>query len=141
MDRYYRRTLHPIRYTQNKNRCCLFQAANRRCAAHYLVLKYAVWLFFLFSSQKRRNFFKNVQKKRQKLLPNTSFKCSAVVVWFVKASVFHSVNSAPSRNGGSNPTWECCMDLPNSKEFVATQIARRRVLFGGFTIQAPGVSC
>ena len=30
----------------------------------------------------------------------------AVVAWFVKASVFHSVNSAPSANGGSNPAWE-----------------------------------
>ena len=27
----------------------------------------------------------------------------AVVAWFVKASVFHSVNYAPSANGGSNP--------------------------------------
>ena len=26
----------------------------------------------------------------------------AVVAWFVKASVFHSVNSAPSANGGSS---------------------------------------
>ena len=48
----------------------------------------------------------------------------AVVAWFVKASVFHSVNSAPSANGGSNPAWECCIDRLNSKEFVAIQIAR-----------------
>ena len=27
----------------------------------------------------------------------------AAVAWFVKASVFHSVNSALSANGGSNP--------------------------------------
>ena len=27
----------------------------------------------------------------------------AVVAWMVKASVFHSVNSAPSAKGGSNP--------------------------------------
>ena len=38
--------------------------------------------------------------------------------WFVKASVFHSVNSAPSANGGSNPAWECCIDHLNSKEFA-----------------------
>ena len=43
----------------------------------------------------------------------------AAVAWFVKASVFHSVNSAPSANGGSNPDWECCIDRLNSKEFVA----------------------
>ena len=65
----------------------------------------------------------------------------AVVAWFVKASVFHSVNSAPSANGGSNPAWECCIDRLNSKEFVAIHIARRRVLFRGLTKQAPGVSC
>ena len=29
----------------------------------------------------------------------------AVVAWFANASVFHSVNSTPSANGGSNPTW------------------------------------
>ena len=29
----------------------------------------------------------------------------AMVAWFVKASVFHSVNSAPSANGGSNPAY------------------------------------
>ena len=69
------------------------------------------------------------------------FFCPAVVAWFVKASVFHSVNSAPSANGGSNPAWECYIDRLNSKEFVAIQIARRGVLFGGFTIQAPGFSC
>ena len=56
----------------------------------------------------------------------------AVVAWLVKASVFHSVNSAPSANGGSNPAWECCIDCLNSKEFVAILIARRRVLFGGY---------
>ena len=55
----------------------------------------------------------------------------AVVAWFVKASVFHSVNSAPSVNGGSNPAWECCIDRLNSKEFVAIQIARHWVLFKG----------
>ena len=63
-------------------------------------------------------------------------KSPAVVAWFVKASVFHSVNSAPSANGGSNPIWECCIDRLNLKEFVAIQIARCRVLFEGFTIQA-----
>ena len=42
-----------------------------------------------------------------------------MVAWFVKASVFHSVNSAPSTNSGSNPAWECCIDRLNSKEFVA----------------------
>ena len=67
--------------------------------------------------------------------------CPAVVAWFVKASVFHSVNSAPSANGGSNPAWECCFNCLNLKEFVTIQIARCRVLFRGFTIQAPGVSC
>ena len=41
-----------------------------------------------------------------------------MVAWFVKASVFHSVNSAPSANGGSNLAWECCIDRLNSKEFV-----------------------
>ena len=30
----------------------------------------------------------------------------AMVAWFVKASVYHSVNSAPSANGASNPAWE-----------------------------------
>ena len=38
---------------------------------------------------------------------NTEKFSPAVVAWFVKASVFHSVNSAPSANGGSNPAWEC----------------------------------
>ena len=28
-----------------------------------------------------------------------------MVAWFIKASYFHSVNSAPSANGGSNPAW------------------------------------
>ena len=42
-----------------------------------------------------------------------------MVAWFVKASDFHSVNSAPSANGGLNPAWECCIDHLNSKEFVA----------------------
>ena len=36
---------------------------------------------------------------------NKSFYCPAVVAWFVKASVFHSVNSTPTANGGSNPAW------------------------------------
>ena len=45
------------------------------------------------------------------------------MAWFVKASVFHSVNSAPAANGGSNPAWECCIDRLFSKEFVAIQIA------------------
>ena len=66
---------------------------------------------------------------------------SAMVAWFVKASVFQSVNSAPSANGGSNTAWKGCIDHLNLKEFVAIQIARPRVLFGGFTIQAPGISC
>ena len=39
----------------------------------------------------------------------------AVVAWFVKASVFHSVNYAPSVNGGSHPAWKCCIDRLNSK--------------------------
>ena len=64
------------------------------------------------------------------ILNITSRGCPAVVAWFVEASVFHLVNSAPSANGGSNPAWECCIDRLNSKEFVAIQIARRRVLFG-----------
>ena len=34
---------------------------------------------------------------------NKMFYCPAVVAWFAKASVFHSVNSAPSANHGSNP--------------------------------------
>ena len=29
----------------------------------------------------------------------------AGVAWFVKASIFHSVNSAPSANGRLNPAW------------------------------------
>ena len=29
----------------------------------------------------------------------------AVVAWFAKASIFHSVNSAPSASSGSNPAW------------------------------------
>ena len=61
------------------------------------------------------------------------FTSPAVVAQFVKESVFHSVNSAPSANSGLNPAWECCIDRLNLKEFVAIQIARRRVLFGGFT--------
>ena len=64
-----------------------------------------------------------------------------MVAWFVKASVFHTVDSAPSAKGGSNPAWECFINRLNSKEFVAIQIARRWVLLGGFTIQALGVSC
>ena len=28
-----------------------------------------------------------------------------MVAWFAKALVFHSVNSAPSANGRSNPAW------------------------------------
>ena len=32
------------------------------------------------------------------------------MAWFVKASVFHSVNSAPSGNGGSNPAWVWYID-------------------------------
>ena len=36
--------------------------------------------------------------------------CPAVVAWFVKASVFHSINSAPFANGGSNPAWVCYID-------------------------------
>ena len=35
---------------------------------------------------------------------------SAVVAWFVKASVFHSGNSAPSANGGPNLPWVCYTD-------------------------------
>ena len=33
----------------------------------------------------------------------------AVVAWFAKASVFHSVNSAPSANGGLNAAWGIIM--------------------------------
>ena len=66
----------------------------------------------------------------------------AVVAWFVKASVFHAVNYAPpSVNGGSNLAGECCVNRLNSTEFVTIQIAKCWVLFGGFMIQAPGISC
>ena len=34
----------------------------------------------------------------------------AVVAWFAKASVFQSVNSAPSANGGSNPIEVWCIN-------------------------------
>ena len=34
----------------------------------------------------------------------------AVVAWFVKASVFNSVNSAPSANGVLNPAWVWYID-------------------------------
>ena len=63
---------------------------------------------------------------------NNSALRPAVVDWFVKASFFLSVNSAPCANGGSNPAWECCINRLNSKEFVAIQITRHRVLFGVF---------
>ena len=38
-----------------------------------------------------------------KSIMDKSNTCPAAVAWFVKASVFHSVNAAPSANGGSNP--------------------------------------
>ena len=38
-------------------------------------------------------------------LANICIIYPAVVAWFIKASVFHSVNYAPSANGGSNPAW------------------------------------
>ena len=53
---------------------------------------------------------KNLYNILSKLLP-------AVVAWFVRVSVFHSVNSAPSANSASNPAWECCIDRLNLKLF------------------------
>ena len=52
-------------------------------------------------------------------------QCPAVVAWFAKASVFHSVNSAPSANGGSNPTWVINMVANAPAVYV-----HRRVLYG-----------
>ena len=45
------------------------------------------------------------------LFKQNNVNCQAVVAWFVKASVFHSVNSAPSASGGSNPAWVWHIDL------------------------------
>ena len=59
--------------------------------------------------------------------------CPAVVAWFVRASVFHSVNYAPSANGGLNPAWECCIDRLNSKEFVAIHSPLNLDDINGFT--------
>ena len=51
----------------------------------------------------------------------------AVVARFVKASVFYSVNSAPSANGGSNPAWVWYILIAQKwKHCVAIQIAGRR---------------
>ena len=59
----------------------------------------------------------SIISKQIKLFPGP-----AVVAWFIKASVFHSVNSAPSVNGGSNPARECCINRLNSKEFDAIKL-------------------
>ena len=50
--------------------------------------------------KKRRT---EVLNEPDKSIMDKSNTCPAAVAWFVKASVFHSVNAAPSANGGSNP--------------------------------------
>ena len=49
-----------------------------------------------------------------KIFLSNNFLKIQVQPWFVKASVFHSVNSAPSANGGSTRLGMCC-DLVDSK--------------------------
>ena len=51
-----------------------------------------------------------------------------MVAWFAKASVLHSLNSAPSENGELNPTLGTTVSIVQSlKRLVAIQIAGRRV--------------
>ena len=47
------------------------------------------------------------------------------MAWFIKASVFNSVNSAPSANGGLNPAWVWYIDRSEVELFVPIQIAGR----------------
>ena len=56
--------------------------------------------------EKRKKRGRNWQKKHA----NKWRKYPAVVAWFAKASVFHSVNSAPCANGGSNPVEVWCIN-------------------------------
>ena len=50
-----------------------------------------------------KNYFICIMRFNFFLVKYKAERDPAVVAWFVKASVFHSVNSAPSANGGSNP--------------------------------------
>ena len=57
--------------------------------------------FCIFAQMKLLGSERRIQNA--KLVLYKSIKYPAVVAWFIKASVFHSVKSAPSANGGSNP--------------------------------------
>ena len=50
----------------------------------------------------------------------------AVVAWFVKVSVFHSVNSAPSGNSGSNPAWVWFIDRSEVETLCRNSNCRAR---------------
>ena len=123
----------PTVLTLCKNQLTL-QAINGMWNCNELVTHSSRLPIVLFADQNWSTFTSNnlLQGVHAFLQKNKGIVSPAVVAWFVGASVFHSVNSASSANGGSNPAWECCIDRLNSKEFVTIQIARRQVLFGGW---------